>query len=663
MTARIQQEQQTRPDEFRDEVHVRGIASDVILDKKHGLAIKMYRRRGIIEALYRIAFQAKFPYVDNRAALKAAQYRRKVAGLVTLYFLGQDVVTPVVAVERVDGRWRFVTELVKGGEPKDHDKAREFLHEVTAAFIQSGLPTWQVTPHNPRSLGNLMETEDGEYRIIDLESNVVTPMVPLSRVWTSAREAHLPPFDDIDLLKLWKFIDDNWDDLQVKLGKKDANALVTASAKYAFYERLWHENEPRVWSRTLRAITRVIDLPGHLRWIGHKISGWSDNSDAAAGWLQTGIDRWEAEGRLTQAQAQHASHDLENTQTLAVLAHLGAHLAMSIPLRFPLGSMARFAWTLTFRAKAELRALTHHHADEETRRARAVHSLPVMFAGAIPGVGAAAYVLAAPLRNNRILMAVAADQALRLLPLRLYDRLHASALTGSFAKEPEHTDTSPTAAARDFVATGTRELKAKAAALLPFGAAAVVLAGAWGYLAYTGNHDVVGEFGVVASAKVAMSIATAIAGHVYFRSFWKRSNEAGAGAPATLFWMAAGVGAAWVAVDDYLSIHEAVVEVIPDPSIINFILDNVDKVVVAIYMGVAIIALRLFWAPINVRPGAALLAVVALVFGAAALGFDAFALSGTDWAALEETFHLLAVTAIFSAILVNQLELRGRALR
>lgn len=662
MTARIQQEKKTQP-EARDEVHVRGIASDVILDKKHGLAIKMYRRRGIIEALYRVAFQAKFPYVDNRAALKAAQYRRKVAGLVTRYFLGQDVVTPVVAVERVDGRWRFVTELIKGSEPRDHHKAREFLHQVTDAFIQAGLPTWQVTPHNPRSLGNLMQTDDGEYRIIDLESNVVTPMVPLSRVWTSAREAHLPPFDDIDLLKLWKFIDDNWDDLQEKLGKKDAAALVTASAKYAFYERLWHENEPRLWSRTLRAITRIIDVPGHLRWIGHKISGWSDNSDAAAGWLQAGIDRWEQEGRLTKAQAQHASHDLENTQTLAVLAHLGAHLAMSIPLRFPLGSMARFAWTLTFRAKAELRALIHRHADEETKRARAVHSLPVMFAAGIPGVGAAAYVLAAPLRNNRILMAVAADQALRLLPLRLYDRLHASALTGSFAKEPQQTDIRPVDAIKDFTAKGLRELGQRAAALLPFAVAGVVLAGAWGYVAYTGNHDVVGEFGVVASAKVAMSVAAAGAGLVYFRSFWKRSSEENAGAPATLFWLAAGFGAAWVAVDDYLSIHETVVEVIPDPSIIDFILDNVDKVVVAIYIGVATIALRLFWAPISVRPGSALLAVVALAFAAGALGFDAFALSGTDWAALEETFHLLAVTAIVSAILVNQLELRERAIR
>jgi hypothetical protein len=80
-------------------------------------------------------------------------------------------------------------------------------------------------------------------------------------------------------------------------------------------------------------------------------------------------------------------------------------------------------------------------------------------------------------------------------------------------------------------------------------------------------------------------------------------------------------------------------------------------------MGGSVIALRLFWAPISSRPGAALLAIAALVFAAGALAFDAFALSGTDWAALEETFHLLSVTAIMSAILVNQFELKSRAIR
>lgn len=646
------------------EVHVRGIASDVILDRRDGVAIKMYRRRGIIEFLYRVAFQAKFPYVDNRAALKAAQYRRKIAGLITRYFIGEDVVTPVVAVERVGGRYRFITELVKGSSPKDHHKAREFLHKVTAAFIACGLPTWQVTPHNPRSLGNVMETEDGHYRIIDLESNVVTPMVPLSRVWTSAREAHLPPFDDIDLLKLWTFINRNWEDIEAKLGKEGARELVVATAKYAFYERLWHGEEPRVWSRALRGITRLLDIPGHLRAIAHRISGWSNNADRAAGWLEAGIDRWVAEGRLTAEQSVQAKRDMESAQTLAVLAHLGAHLTMSIPLRFPLGATARFLWTASFRLRAELRALIHGHADEETRRARAVHSLPVMAAAALPGVGAASYVLAAPLRNNRVLMAVAADQALRLLPLDLYSRFHVAAVTAGMATET-HTGTKDglIAGVKDLAVHGARELRRLPVALAPFGISAVVLTTAWTYLAVTGNHDVVGEYGITATGKLLMSVLCAGLGVAYFRSFWRTSDDSTPGAAATLFWLAAGLGAAWVAADDYFSIHENIAEALPHPGFLDFAFDNVDKLVQIIYLGAATISLRLFWQPVSARPAAAVLAGAALVLGASAMAIDAITLRGSDWAALEESFHLLAVTAIACAILVNILEFSRREIR
>jgi hypothetical protein len=116
------------------------------------------------------------------AALKAAQYRRRVAGLITKFFFGRDAIAPVVAVRREGEQLEFVTSLVEGGPPKDKHRAREFLHEVTQAFIETGLPTWQVSPHNPRSVGNLMEVEDGSYRIIDLESNLVAALTPMSAV-------------------------------------------------------------------------------------------------------------------------------------------------------------------------------------------------------------------------------------------------------------------------------------------------------------------------------------------------------------------------------------------------------------------------------------------------------------------------------------------------
>jgi hypothetical protein len=80
--------------------HVKGIASDVVLDSAAGEAIKVYRRQPLISALYRLMFQAPFPYVSNHAALHAARHRRIIAGLVTRYMLGRDLVAPVIRVEK-----------------------------------------------------------------------------------------------------------------------------------------------------------------------------------------------------------------------------------------------------------------------------------------------------------------------------------------------------------------------------------------------------------------------------------------------------------------------------------------------------------------------------------------------------------------------------------
>jgi ABC-type multidrug transport system fused ATPase/permease subunit len=69
---------------------VSGIASHVVLDYSAGTATKVYRRRLPIWILYWITFQAPFPYATNLAALKAAQSRRRIAGLITKFFFGRD---------------------------------------------------------------------------------------------------------------------------------------------------------------------------------------------------------------------------------------------------------------------------------------------------------------------------------------------------------------------------------------------------------------------------------------------------------------------------------------------------------------------------------------------------------------------------------------------
>src|SRR5687767_963841 len=110
------------PPQASDTKAVRGISSDVVLDFRAHEAIKRYRRQPVIAFLYKLMFQAPFPYVSNHAALHAAKHRRLIAGYVTRYFLGRDVIAPVKRVEPVDGGYLFVTELIDGTEPKDHKK-------------------------------------------------------------------------------------------------------------------------------------------------------------------------------------------------------------------------------------------------------------------------------------------------------------------------------------------------------------------------------------------------------------------------------------------------------------------------------------------------------------------------------------------------------------
>ena len=246
-------------------VTMKGIANRVVLDRKNGTATKKYRRHILVRLLYWIAFQSSFPYICNRAALKAAEYRRRVAGLITKFFLGRDVVAPVLEVREGSDGFAFVTEYVEGTKPRDTKKARQFLGQISDAFIETGLPPWQVSPSNPRSVGNLIETEDGDYRIIDLESNIVTPMVPISGLWGAARDGHLPAFDDVDVPRLRAFVASHEGELRTTLGPSDYRDLQYAIDRYDYYETLWHSNEPRIWGRITRFVARALDFPGHAR--------------------------------------------------------------------------------------------------------------------------------------------------------------------------------------------------------------------------------------------------------------------------------------------------------------------------------------------------------------------------------------------------------------
>ena len=118
----------------------------------------------------------------------------RIAGRLMTYWSGNDLVAPVVDVPRhMNGRMGFVTRA-----RARHRAGRTSATRASSCapsprrFLDAGLPTWQVTPYNPRAIGNLIESPDGSYRVIDLESNLVAPLFPVSGIVGMIRQGTFP---------------------------------------------------------------------------------------------------------------------------------------------------------------------------------------------------------------------------------------------------------------------------------------------------------------------------------------------------------------------------------------------------------------------------------------------------------------------------------------
>ena len=185
---------------------IRSLGARVYLDRPAGTATKVYAPNLAIRLLYWLAFQAPFPYARGMAALQAAEQRRRIVSLLTTYWYGEDLVAPVLKIGCREDGCLFITRFIEGSEPRDRKRARRFLKDLTHRFIEAGLPTWQVTPYNSRAVDNLIERSDGSYRIIDLESNLVAPLNPVSRIVGAIRQGNSPAFDDIDIERLQTYL-------------------------------------------------------------------------------------------------------------------------------------------------------------------------------------------------------------------------------------------------------------------------------------------------------------------------------------------------------------------------------------------------------------------------------------------------------------------------
>lgn len=404
---------------------VNSIASTVYLDEGRGLAIKEYNPTFPVRALYWLAFQARFPYNGRSEALFAAQYRRKVAGLLTKYRFGYNMVAPILEIRKENGRHRLVTEFVPGRTPQSNCEVKGALREVADYFTAVGLPTWQVLPGNPKAYSNLILTPEGQLKVIDLESALVSPVQPIAQLGGLLREGHMPTFDDVDFLRLHGYLRDNEVSLRQVLGREEFEELAQAVEACEGYTKAWKAQEPALWGRVARLIYRIRIFSRLSSWLRSKLVG---AESAAIRFLHDGIGRWTQGGRIDAEEATVFRANVASLRESGTLYHLGAHLVLSIPLRFPLGSIVRFFWVLGFRMRSRLQVAMGRITTEQHRVARATHSIPVMLLAMVPGLGAVCYLAARPVLKAGLAPLII-DQFLYKLPFGLYRRLQLSRIT------------------------------------------------------------------------------------------------------------------------------------------------------------------------------------------------------------------------------------------
>lgn len=380
---------------------------------------KVYAPGFVPRVIYWLAFQAEFPYIRNRRALEAAVERRNLAARLTEYWFGSSRVAEANQVDVVGGQLGLTGEFIDGREPRDRATAKVFLRELRDRFEEAGLPTWQIDPRQPRAIDNVLETADGRYVIVDLESGLVSPLASLRTWWRAVRRGLVPLYDDVFIDVTRGYLASEERSMRAAMGDAWFVDLAARVERVDESTRVWHAGELRLWGKLIGGI-----------WSGYHVRTWRSRAQArlvagqakATGWLEEAVTVWQREGRIDGREAAELREQINGPTFQAVLPHLGAHLAITVVLRFPFGSIARMAWTGYLFGAATGRLLRRRIDRRQWRELAGIHSPLVFLLAAIPGFGAFAYLAAKPVRSNRLLVRVSLDAVLRKVPWRLYQR-------------------------------------------------------------------------------------------------------------------------------------------------------------------------------------------------------------------------------------------------
>ena len=442
------------------------------------------------------------------------------------------------------------------------------------------------------------------------------------------------------------------------------------------------QSELRIWAKLPRAVLNVglrVLKPLRLLWPPELVRALPgafrqarDGRRLPRTWVQTTAKQLVADGSLGEEEAEKAVRSMEAPETLGALGHLGAHIAISIVLFGPFEMIARVAWTVFFRLRAEVRALIRREWDETLRGARRVHTLTVALLSVVPFVGTFAYIMAEPLRKNRPLLAVLLDGGLRKLPFGLYQRQHLVVLTCWLAYSgpalatkivkdrwhslrPHHL----VAWMRDSV----EHLRPQWILVVGILAANIVaLTVAFIADGLTGTlSGTVGEFGPMQTLKAGELLLAGVAGYYIYTRFWRLPQaEQRVDAPGSFFWILSGMGLVWLGLDDFFQIHERVGDLLEGGLGVSVpVFNNLDDLILLGYgiMGLALAAIFLG----ELMRSRAVLSLLApgLGFLVISQGVDFFAPEGSALAVAENPTNIVGAGLLLSAYLVKLREVWG----
>jgi hypothetical protein len=343
--------------------------------------------------------------------------------------------------------------------------------------------------------------------------------------------------------------------------------------------------------------------------------------------IRDGVEVWTRRERIDRETGEALLASLNTPEVAQGLTHAGAHFAISLPLRFPFGAMARFIYTLVLRLRAEASGLLHHR---RPATARHLHTIPVMLFALLPGFGRLAYFLSPALVRQRLLLVIPLDQVSRRLPFRVYDRLHLEALFIYWAE-----DRAVPFGLRRFspqrLLTGIRDRLADLSDMRPLIGAVLAIDGlAFGIGAYiyldSGRLSTwwFDERGVIATLDVVQLLVAAWAGVAAYRLFWRQNaGTSKAEAFGIFLWGIGGAGLLTFALEDYFTVHESLGRIFE--GLLPTGKNAPDDVFVLAYAVVSIFILYVFHTELVAERGSTALLMAAALAAIVMVLSDAFA--------------------------------------